>query len=307
MGQVSTKVDIKFREKNIQGIRFSLVASITPGQLLPVPEVLRFKPEFASVPQQLPLELLSSLSIQVHLGDIFAPDPRFTFERKNNVVQGANGLSTEIFTVKFDPNKVSTTQHVFGSIVPKKETKGLTHFDLLEWREKLLLWERQESDLMTSSKWVWDRKLNRQLREVRTHLTLTTDFVQNLTIPVIAYEARPEIVLERRISFGETQRGSHRNASITILNPSNEVLRIELLLGPASIANEAGLFPQERRSKKVQAGKVLQKEDPRPQPPPRELASYAKIEEFTSIINFCKLQIREDYRLFEHKGKVSSE
>lgn len=86
---------------------------------MPVPEVLKFKPELAGIPQSISLELLSSLSIQVALGEPYYPDPRFTFERRVNVIQGANGSSHEVFIVKFDPGKFMVKNqvqtHVFGS------------------------------------------------------------------------------------------------------------------------------------------------------------------------------------------------
>ena len=90
------KIELRFRQKILQPIKFTYTANVSEGQLLPVPEVIKFKPEKAATAQSMKIEMFSSLDFAVQILDVTAEDSRFSIKKLQNQIKGDNGFSSEV-------------------------------------------------------------------------------------------------------------------------------------------------------------------------------------------------------------------
>ena len=65
---------------------------------------------------------------------------------------------------------------------------------------------------------------NEAQTQINTSVTLETNLMPNIEIPIVATMAKPQIVFEESVDFGYVQVGTQTAKSITIINPSDEFL-----------------------------------------------------------------------------------
>jgi hypothetical protein len=100
-------------------------------------------------------------------------------------------VDIEVMSLTFDPNKPSLlapTSQLNRHAINSKAYGAFSAADLLSWREKMSIWHRQ---MAGSHK----REHFPPVREVKTEISIETDFISNLTVPVVAYVQKPSIVL----------------------------------------------------------------------------------------------------------------
>ena len=66
-------------------------------------------------------------------------------------------------------------------------------------------------------------------------MTVKTNIVSSIEIPVSAYVTRPKILNDRFIDFRGVQVGSYKTHSLVLQNPFNETLYINLFIGRNTI------------------------------------------------------------------------
>jgi hypothetical protein len=69
------------------------------------------------------------------------------------------------------------------------------------------------------------------LEEIDCKVTIKTNVLDQISVPVKAVVTKPTIIKEKMLDFGVTQVGSHKKASIELHNPFNETLYLSLFLG----------------------------------------------------------------------------
>ena len=93
----------------------------------------------------------------------------------------------------------------------------------------IALWRSFNQQLKTTMKYGPDSM--DVLEEIDCKVTIKTNVLDQINIPVKAVVAKPSIIKERILDFGVTQVGSHKKASIELHNPFNETLYLSLFLG----------------------------------------------------------------------------
>lgn len=69
------------------------------------------------------------------------------------------------------------------------------------------------------------------MEDIRAVVTVKTDIVGSIQIPVIAYVTKPKIIVDRFIDFGGVQVGAYKTRALELQNPFNETLYVNLFIG----------------------------------------------------------------------------
>eukprot|EP01087_Luapelamoeba_hula_P000070 TRINITY_DN1003_c0_g1_i1.p1 TRINITY_DN1003_c0_g1~~TRINITY_DN1003_c0_g1_i1.p1 ORF type:complete len:1504 (+),score=275.36 TRINITY_DN1003_c0_g1_i1:1230-5741(+) len=111
----------------------------------------------------------------------------------------------------------TTVQDITGD----KRDSTFGRFSRSYWRLSFILVSRRIQ--------VWKRLVQDKQADIRASLTVNTDVVMGYTLAVRASLTYPTIITEPVINFSLTQVGSSVSKTITILNPSDQPIHVQLL------------------------------------------------------------------------------
>lgn len=100
--------------------------------------------------------------------------------------------------------------------------------------DDIALWRSKKQ----KSKEIYSKSDAGILEKIDAKLTIKTNIVDQIEVPVRGFVTEPKILHAKSIDFGEVQLGSKRSEKVEIFNPFNETLYFQLFIGPSVEALE---------------------------------------------------------------------
>ena len=97
------------------------------------------------------------------------------------------------------------------------------------------LWRSYQSQSLTSPTWIEGNWIQGVIEDIHAEITIKTNIVSSIKIPVTAYVTKPRILVDRFIDFGGVQVGAYKSRSLELQNPFNETLFVNLFIGRNTI------------------------------------------------------------------------
>lgn len=101
----------------------------------------------------------------------------------------------------------------------KDEEPVLTYFDILAWQVEQKQWDNRDLPKTTDTSSI---------------ITIDTNMVQNITIPVNTVITKPSLLNQDVYEFDKIEVGTEKRGSITIHNPSPNPLEVSFNIAPAN-------------------------------------------------------------------------
>ena len=197
-----------------------------------IPNQLRFDSAFPGLFQSKMISAKSSFGGNVIIKNIESDDHRIQVSVLNNVISNTN--RTEIIKVNFDPSKVNWEENFMRGnfTMNMAPTKYLTYVELYWWKHKQKIWEQLGAQGKT---------------EIRATIKIQTDIKIDY-ISVSGSLNKPPLVKKDEIDFKLTQIGEQVNRFIEVVNESDEVMSIQILLAPDEYSdiNDFELFSKNK-------------------------------------------------------------
>lgn len=95
----------------------------------------------------------------------------------------------------------------------------------------MALWRSYQSKSLNSPTWIEGNWIQGVIEDIRAIVTVKTNIVGTIQIPVLAYVTKPRILIDRFVDFGGVQVGSYKSRSLELQNPFNETLYVNLFIG----------------------------------------------------------------------------
>jgi hypothetical protein len=112
---------------------------------------------------------------------------------------------------------------MIGNNTSRMVKPDITYFDILAWQVEHKEWEGRERNSLTKSE---------------VFITLDTNVVQNITIPVRTRIQRPKVLKIDTLDFGKVEVDTEKKSSITIYNPSPDPIEVSFAVAPSNFLNQ---------------------------------------------------------------------
>ena len=101
--------------------------------------------------------------------------------------------------------------------------------------DDVALWRSYMSQSVTPPTWIEKDWISGIIEDIHAVVTIKTNIVGSIEVPVSAHVTKPKILMNRFIDFGGVQVGSYKTQSLELQNPFNETLYINLFIGRNTI------------------------------------------------------------------------
>lgn len=97
--------------------------------------------------------------------------------------------------------------------------------------DDVALWRSYQSQNLMLPTWIEGNWIQGVIEDIHAVVTVKTNIVGSIQIPVSAQVTKPKIISDRFFDFGGTQVGSYKTKSLKVVNPFNETLYVNLFIG----------------------------------------------------------------------------
>lgn len=223
-GKINDLVQFTFKDDNkkLNGNEntFSILikGNIVLGSLNITPSNIKFDFAFPGIIQTKSIFIKSSFKQNIKIIDVKSSDSRLIPEicSDNNIIYANN--KTEILKITYNPSMVSQNQNFMRGGEGKEfsNLKYLSYKELFIWKEKQKIWE----DLG-----------NRGQTEFTTEVNILTS-IKRESLKIKAGLSKPSLVKSDEINFETVEIGEQSLRFIKIENPSDEILKVKIILSP---------------------------------------------------------------------------
>ena len=213
---------------------------VVEGKITLLPsDMVRFTPAILGTTETKKLLAKSTLKKPVHIMSVTSSNPNTVEAKiiKNKLYFKKKEEIIEISTVPHDQiNSFLSLRNnaifrYFMYTRNKKRTAALnplgfprlTYFDVLAWQV-----EQKE----------WDYRLSSRSTETTSIITIETNMIHNISIPVKTVITKPSLLNVASYDFGKVEVGTVKRGSITIHNPSEHPLEVSFYVGPINFLEE---------------------------------------------------------------------
>lgn len=188
--------------------KFFVTVGVYKGNLNITPLSIRFDPGFPGLHQSKSITSKSTYFSPVRILSAVSSDEKVVAELVSDEIRPNN--RTEIAKIIFDPSN----EFSFHSPLFIEDSSYLTYKDLFLWKDS----ERH-----------WDSLIKAGKREVNAQLSIYTS-LRSETVSIKAFLTKPNLIKKNEINFGLVQIGETIETYIEGFNPSDEVLRYQVIL-----------------------------------------------------------------------------
>jgi len=206
-------------------IQIPIYLKTVKGSLISKPKKIRIEKAFPGRTENYPLSMESTFEYTITLQNlsVFPEDPRFTFVKPDALPKLLPKEKTHIGWVKFDPFFGDESQCYLCVCVIDAACE--------HWHHSLTLpedsWEL-DFNLLEKLRRKWDAVENKQESNFNASIIVDSSVIKRYTIPVQASLAWPTLV-EQSIKFPPTHVGNFSMEEMTITNPSDHPLLVQVI------------------------------------------------------------------------------
>lgn len=196
-------------------------------------DTVHFQPSIPGIRQSRRVRVNSNLEKPVYIKSVSSSNPqRVNVKILSHVLEPrtSNG-AIEISTVAFDqlsPYLKMSKTDLFSYLTQNSKyltelgsnqyDSTLTYFDIIAWQVEQKEWQAIETSPPT---------------DYTSIITIETNMIQNITIPVKSVITRPLLLTQEKYSFDRIEVGTEKRGTITIHNPSPNPIEVSFHIAPS--------------------------------------------------------------------------